>query len=97
MIAQYAGAFLGLLAFTVATLAGLIARNSVVVTLTRSVLALFLFCILGFVLGYLAQLVVNERQKQRETELRKRFRAADSGQATSGIASASSGQAFGGN
>ena len=51
MLARYAGASLGLLAFTIVVTAGLIARYPVTVTPSRSIFALFLFCLIGLVLG----------------------------------------------
>ena len=73
MVARYVGAGLGLLAFTVTVVAGLLVRNPVTVTLSRSILALFTFCLIGFVLGTAAQMVVAEREKKRESEIRKRY------------------------
>lgn len=73
MVARYAGAGLGLLAFTITVVAGLLVRNPVTVTLSRSILALFTFCFIGFVLGTVAQMVVAEREKKRESEIRKRY------------------------
>ena len=72
MVARYAGASLGLLAFTIVVTAGLIAQNPVTVTLSRSIFALFLFCLIGLVLGRVAQMVVAEHQRKWETEIRKR-------------------------
>lgn len=74
MVARYAGASLGLLAFTIAVSAGLLAQNPVSVTLSRAIFALFAFCLLGLALGTAAQLVVAEYQQQRETEIRDRFK-----------------------
>jgi len=73
MVARYAGASLGLLAFIIVVTAGLIARNPVTVTLSRSIFALFLFCLIGLVLGRVAQMVVAEHEQKRETEIRKRY------------------------
>ena len=73
MAARYAGASLGLLAFTIVVTAGLIAQNPVTVTLSRSIFALFLFCLIGLVLGRVAQMVVAEHQRKWETEIRKRY------------------------
>ena len=73
MAARYAGASLGLLAFTIVVTAGLIARNPVTVTLSRSIFALFLFCLIGLVLGRVAQVVVAEHEDNREKEIRKRY------------------------
>ena len=72
-MARYAGASLGLLAFTIVVTAGLIARNPVTVTLSRSIFALFLFCLIGLVLGRIAQMAVAEHEHKRETEIRKRY------------------------
>ena len=73
MVARYAGAGLGLLAFTVTVLAGLFVHNPVTVTLSRGILALFVFCLIGFVLGTAAQMVVAEREKKRDSEIRERY------------------------
>jgi len=73
MVARYAGASLGLLAFTIVVTAGLIAQNPVTVTLSRSIFALFFFCLIGLVLGRVAQVVVAEHENKRETEIRKRY------------------------
>ena len=74
MIARYAGASLGLLAFSVSILAGLFVQNPVSVTLSRSIIALFVFCVIGLVLGSAAQVVVAEHEKNRKSEIQKRFR-----------------------
>lgn len=73
MVARYAGASLGLLAFTIAVFGGLVARNPFTVTLSRSILALFVFCFIGLVLGHFAQRVVAEHARTREAEIRARF------------------------
>ena len=74
MVARYAGASLGLLAFTIVVSAGLLAQNPVSVTLSRAIFALFTFCLLGLALGTAAQYVVAEHQQQREAEIRDRFK-----------------------
>ena len=74
MIARFSGATLGLFAFTIVIIAGFFTRNPITVTLSRSIFALFLFCIIGFVLGGAAQLVINEYQQDREKLIRKRYR-----------------------
>lgn len=74
MVARFTGASLGLFAFAVTTVAGLFVRNPVEVVLSRSILALFVFCFIGFLLGYVAQLVVTEYEKDRATEISKQFR-----------------------
>lgn len=74
MIARFAGALLGLLAFTITTAAGLLARNPVEVTLSRGIFALVLFCLIGSILGKAAQMVVAEHERDQETKIRNRFR-----------------------
>lgn len=74
MIARYSGATLGLLAFTIVVTAGLFTQNPMTVTLSRSIFALFTFCLLGFVLGGAAQMVVNENTRQRKMEFREKLR-----------------------
>jgi len=73
MIARYAGASLGLLAFAIAVMGGLATRNPFTVTLSRGILAMFVFCLIGLVLGRLAQMVVSEHETKRETEIRAHF------------------------
>ncbi|MHC4698565.1 MAG: hypothetical protein ACYTFA_17680 [Planctomycetota bacterium] len=72
MVARFAGAGLGFLAFSITAFAGLFVQNPVVVTLSRSILALFVFTIIGLALGRAAELVVHEYEKNRESEIRKR-------------------------
>lgn len=74
MIARYAAASLGLAAFTVVLIAGLLTQNPVTTTLSRGILALFIFCFIGLLLGSAAQLVISEHQRAREAEIRNRFR-----------------------
>lgn len=73
MVARFAGASLGLLAFTVTLVAGLVVRNPVEVTLSRAIFALFLFCLLGVAVGGAAQVVLADRQRARESEVRRRY------------------------
>ena len=73
MVARVLGASLGLLAFTITIIAGLWVQNPVTVTLSRSILALFLFCVIGLVLGGAAQLVINEHERKREEEIHTRY------------------------
>ncbi|MCZ6772738.1 MAG: hypothetical protein O7G83_12295 [Proteobacteria bacterium] len=73
MVARYAGASLGLLAFAVTVSAGLFAQNSVEVTLSRSILSLFVFFGIGTVLGMAAQRVITEHEEVRENAIRKRY------------------------
>jgi len=74
MVARLTGASLGLLAFAVTVLAGLMVNNPVVVTLSRGILAMFLFCFLGLCLGAVAELVVREYERDRQSEIRERCR-----------------------
>ena len=74
MVARYAGASLGLLAFAVTVSAGLFAQNSVEVTLSRSILSLFVFFGIGTVLGMAAQRVITEHEDVRESAIRERYR-----------------------
>lgn len=73
MIARYVGATLGLLAFAIATVSGLLVQNPVSVTLSRGILALFAFCIVGMALGHAAQIVIAEHESDRRSEIEKRF------------------------
>ena len=69
MISRYTGAILGLLAFSVSVLAGLIARNPASLVLSRAVFALVIFCIIGLVVGGAAQFVIDDYAKRRYKEL----------------------------
>ncbi len=73
MVARVTSAGLGLLAFAVAAVAGLLARNPVEVTLSRCILALVLFSVVGWVLGSAAQWVIDEHERKRENEIRERY------------------------
>ncbi len=66
MVARYTGACLGLLAFAVVIVSGAVVHNSPMVTLSRALWAMVLFCILGLVLGTAAQAVVKEHLRRRE-------------------------------
>jgi len=66
MVGRYAGAFLGLLAFAIVILTGLSAHNPPTVILSRAIWATAIFCVLGLVLGSVAQAVVNEHARHRE-------------------------------
>ncbi len=72
MVARFAGAGLGFLAFSITAFAGLFVQNPVTVTLSRSILAMFVFTIIGLALGTAAELVVQEYETNRELEIRKR-------------------------
>ena len=66
MVVRYTGACMGLLAFGITVVAGLAVDNPPMVTLSRSVWALFIFCVLGLLLGTAAQAVINDHQRRRE-------------------------------
>lgn len=71
MVSRYTGACLGLFAFAVTVIAGLWIDNPPIVTLSRAVWALVLFCALGLVVGACAQSVINEHHHRgEETEIR---------------------------
>ena len=70
MVARLSAAGLGLFAFAVAITGGLVAQNPFTVVLSRGILALFVFCLIGLVLGGTAQLVLTEHAKRREAEIR---------------------------
>lgn len=73
MIARYTGASLGLLAFAIATISGLLVQNPVSVTLSRGIFALFVFCIIGMAMGYAAQMVITEHESTQQSEIEKRY------------------------
>lgn len=83
MVARFAGASLGLLAFAITVVAGIYVGNPPTVTLSRSILALFSFCVIGLLLGRAAQAVVAEFERNRRSEIERRIRA-DSAAADSG-------------
>ena len=74
MVARYTGASLGLLAFAIAAIGGLYAQNPPFIILSRSILALFLFCLLGLLLGTAAQMVIDEHTHRGEQRIKERFR-----------------------
>jgi F0F1-type ATP synthase assembly protein I len=69
MIARFSGAVLGLLAFGVATVAGVVVGNPVHVVLSRAIWALIVFCIIGLAVGAAAQAVVAEYHARKSAEL----------------------------
>lgn len=75
MVARFTGAGLGLLAFAITVTSGLLVGNPIEVTLSRSILALILFCVLGLVLGGTAQCVIAEHHRQTEASIREQCRA----------------------
>ncbi len=74
MVSRFSGATLGLLAFAVTATAGVVTQTPVAVTLSRSIFALFLFYVLGLLLGGAAQWVIAEHETEQEVRIRERFR-----------------------
>ena len=73
MIARFAGAGLGLFAFSVTVIAGLWVQNPFTVTLSRGILALFVFCLIGLAVGAAAQVIVQDHVSNRESTIRQRY------------------------
>lgn len=73
MVARFCGAGLGLLAFAVALIAGLWSGNPATVILSRGILALFVFCLLGVILGMIAEAVLAEFEQQQHNKLKDEF------------------------
>ncbi|NOX59742.1 MAG: hypothetical protein GXP29_12925 [Planctomycetes bacterium] len=65
MVARYTGAALGLFAFGLATLSGLIVGNPAEVILSRALWALVVFCVIGLTVGAAAQMVIGEYEVQQ--------------------------------
>ena len=75
MLARLVGGSLGLLAFVVALVAGLVAHNPATTILSRGILAMFVFCLIGLGLGTAAELVVTEHEGKRKREIEEQYRA----------------------
>lgn len=70
MVSRYTGACLGLFAFAITVVAGLWVENPPLVTMSRAVWALVLFCGIGLLVGACAQSVIHEHHVRRaRTEL----------------------------
>ena len=82
MVARYTGASLGLLAFAIAAIGGLYAQNPPYIILSRSIFALFLFCLLGLCLGAVAQMVIDEHAQKNEQRIKDRFREDEENEAS---------------
>lgn len=84
MVPRLAGASLGLLAFAISILAGLFAGNPAPAVLSRAILSLFAFFVVGLVLGAAAQRVLMDRYQRREQELVRQYQSsAEEGVSTS--------------
>jgi hypothetical protein len=73
MLTRHAGAVLGLFAFSVSVIAGLCVGNPIPVVLSRGLLALLLFFVLGVAVGAAARRVLADHARGRESEIRERF------------------------
>ena len=71
IMAKRIGGSLAFLAFAVAVLCGVMAGNPVELIVGRAVLALFAFYYLGRVLGWIAEIILAEREGTLEEELDK--------------------------
>jgi len=69
MVARFTGASLGLFAFSITLIAGLVVQNPFAVTISRGLIALFTFCLLGLVLGAAADKVLSERERNQVADL----------------------------
>ena len=73
MIARFTSAGFALLAFSIALLGGIASRNPVEVVLSRGLVAILVFFILGLILGHAAQRVVDEYERDGTRRLRKQY------------------------
>ena len=69
MTPRAVGAALGFLAFSTTIIAGLWTRNPTSVVLARAIWAMLVFCVIGLLVGWAAQVVVREHLKRREEVL----------------------------
>ncbi|MEW6252803.1 MAG: hypothetical protein AB1716_19375 [Planctomycetota bacterium] len=69
---QHTGAQLGLLAFTVAILAGLYAGNSATVVLTRALLVMLAGAVVGQLAGWAAKTVLRDHLQRKKLEIDRR-------------------------
>lgn len=79
------GAALGLFAFAITILQGLLVNNPVETTLVRAVKAMFGFCVLGLCLGWVSHRVLDEHALRRSNEL---FKVIDEEEGAAGDAKA---------
>ncbi|HSW46087.1 MAG TPA: hypothetical protein VLM89_11005 [Phycisphaerae bacterium] len=79
------GAVLGLFAFAVAIFRGLLADNPIDVTLIRSVKAMFLFCVIGLCVGWVAQRVLDEHARRHHGEIFKEVDEDEIGEAATQV------------
>ena len=65
---RLSGAALGCFAFSITILLGLLADNSVEVTLVRAIWAMGIFCLLGMATGWVANRVLDEHALRKHHE-----------------------------
>ena len=65
------GAALGLFAFAIAILQGLLVNNPTETTVIRAVKAMFAFCVIGLCVGWVAQRILDEHAIRRNNEMFK--------------------------
>lgn len=63
------GAALGFFAFSVTIVLGLVAGNTIEVTLLRAIGAMFAFCVIGLATGWVANRVLDEHARAKHREL----------------------------
>ena len=78
------GASLGLFAFAIAILHGLLAGNPTPVVLSRALWALLLFCIIGLITGWVGYRVLDEHALQRNREMFSEVDEEEDAEASSG-------------
>lgn len=71
------GAQLGLLAFTVAIVAGLVAGNSVTTVLIRALLVMLAACVIGQAVGWAGKLALREHLQRKKLQIDCQHRDAD--------------------
>ncbi len=91
------GAALGLFAFSIALLQGLLVNNPTDTTLIRAVQAMFVFCVIGLCVGYVGQRVLDEHAIRRHGEMFKEVDEEEEASRDSQAASAGTGPAAGSN
>jgi len=68
---RHCGACLGLFAFSIAILHGLMVDNPAETTLVRGLGAMFAFCLIGLCVGWVAQRILDEHAVRRHGEMFK--------------------------
>jgi hypothetical protein len=86
------GAVLGLLAFAIAIVQGLLVNNPTDITIFRAVKAMFVFCVVGLCVGYVAHRVLDEHAIRRRNEM---FQEVDEDQRAGGGTQDASGRQSG--